>query len=172
MNVVCLEKKSVDRLALDSKVAASRLPLRVVAFVALIFGVVALAAHRSARASPSPVVRPAAKAAATSAGPTLQTPLPPFQCTTSKEKIPSSRVNDDYCDCFDGSDEPLTSACSNLLPAFGNFECGRGGGLIYASRVGDGRCDCCDGGDEPSERRCENRCPSLRKSKRNTKDPL
>lgn len=36
-----------------------------------------------------------------------------FNCILSGEKIPFSYVNDDYCDCNDGSDEPSTSACAN-----------------------------------------------------------
>ncbi|GAB5357355.1 hypothetical protein AAMO2058_000367500 [Amorphochlora amoebiformis] len=42
----------------------------------------------------------------------------PFTCADGSRSIPNSkansRVNDDYCDCADGSDEPLTSACSGL----------------------------------------------------------
>merc|ERR1712013_644085 len=34
-----------------------------------------------------------------------------FECLESKELIVFSMVNDDYCDCKDGSDEPSTSAC-------------------------------------------------------------
>ena len=37
-----------------------------------------------------------------------------FQCLQSKELIEKDLVNDDYCDCSDGSDEPSTSACSHL----------------------------------------------------------
>ena len=36
-----------------------------------------------------------------------------FKCLKSNEEIPFSSVNDNYCDCADGSDEPATSACSN-----------------------------------------------------------
>lgn len=31
-----------------------------------------------------------------------------FQCPTSSEFIPVESINDDYCDCKDGSDEPGT----------------------------------------------------------------
>ena len=37
-----------------------------------------------------------------------------FECKDGSAKLPVSQVNDDYCDCADGSDEPLTSACSGL----------------------------------------------------------
>ena len=40
-----------------------------------------------------------------------------FRCLDSNQRFPMSYVNDDYCDCDDGSDEPGTSACSN-----GRFE--------------------------------------------------
>lgn len=36
-----------------------------------------------------------------------------FSCVDTRVKIPFGRVNDDYCDCEDGSDEPGTSACNN-----------------------------------------------------------
>lgn len=29
-----------------------------------------------------------------------------FTCIDGSNKVPFSRVNDNYCDCFDGSDEP------------------------------------------------------------------
>lgn len=29
-----------------------------------------------------------------------------FACRDGSKKIPAARVNDDYCDCADGSDEP------------------------------------------------------------------
>jgi len=57
-------------------------------------------------------------------------------------------VDDNYCDCSDGSDEPNTSACSNLLVQKETFHCRDGSGMIYASRVADGIKDCPDGSDE------------------------
>ena len=68
-------------------------------------------------------------------------------------------MNDDYCDCVDGTDEPGTSACGNS-----HFWCeniGYKGQYVFSSRVNDGICDCCDGSDEkyaaPSSN-CENTC--------------
>lgn len=34
-----------------------------------------------------------------------------FQCLRSGELLPDAKLNDDYCDCADGSDEPATNAC-------------------------------------------------------------
>ena len=34
-----------------------------------------------------------------------------FQCLQSGEHIPNDYINDDYCDCVDGTDEPFTNAC-------------------------------------------------------------
>ncbi|KAK3087822.1 hypothetical protein FSP39_011105 [Pinctada imbricata] len=71
-----------------------------------------------------------------------------FRCINSKELIPFSRVNDDYCDCKDLSDEPGTSACPDS-----RFYCAqqmpdRDAQSVPSSRVNDGICDCCDGSDE------------------------
>jgi len=57
-------------------------------------------------------------------------------------------LNDDYCDCLDGSDEPHTSACSQRLVQTESFHCEDGLRSIYSSRVNDGVLDCLDGSDE------------------------
>ncbi len=56
------------------------------------------------------------------------------------------RLNDDYCDCEDGTDEPSTSGCSGAAVE-GRFYC-NDATAISASRVNDGICDCCEGTDE------------------------
>ncbi|KAK2964934.1 putative Glucosidase 2 subunit beta [Blattamonas nauphoetae] len=82
-----------------------------------------------------------------------------FTCKDGSKTIPISKVNDDICDCPDGSDEPGTSACPR-----GKFWCiNRGGKGIFidSSKVGDGICDCCDGSDEMDENgttKCINTC--------------
>lgn len=66
--------------------------------------------------------------------------------------MPASALNDGYCDCPDGSDEPGTSSCSSVV-AEEKFVCRNEGHeqtLVSLSRVEDGICDCCDGSDEPS----------------------
>lgn len=57
-------------------------------------------------------------------------------------------LNDDYCDCLDGSDESKTSACSHLTVSQSKFHCADGTAVIYSSRVHDGIKDCLDGSDE------------------------
>jgi len=80
-----------------------------------------------------------------------------FNC--DQKSIPIAYVNDDYCDCLDGTDEPGTSACVN-----GKFYCANKGHkpeILPASRVKDGICDCCDGSDEHYSSSCPNNCKEL-----------
>jgi protein kinase C substrate 80K-H len=87
-----------------------------------------------------------------------------FVCDGNAKTIPLSRVNDEYCDCDDGSDEPGTSACAWRRESRG-FYCVNAGATpltVPASRVDDGVCDCCDGSDETTNGwkkiECENTC--------------
>ena len=57
-------------------------------------------------------------------------------------------LNDNYCDCSDGSDETETSACSHILVNKKTFVCKDGNGSVFTSRVSDGVKDCSDGSDE------------------------
>lgn len=77
------------------------------------------------------------------------------------DMLPVDKVNDNYCDCEDGSDEPTTAACSMVEAP--KFACHNGDQRISAGFVGDGVCDCCDGSDEVSTvgvTSCPNVCVS------------
>lgn len=83
-------------------------------------------------------------------------------CADGLTRVPAAMINDDFCDCPGGGDEPGTAACPD-----GQFFCENRGhlaGAIPSTRVNDGVCDCCDGGDEwgvVSGSRCPNRCQAL-----------
>eukprot|EP00439_Symbiodinium_sp_Y106_P034266 s2514_g4.t1 len=85
-----------------------------------------------------------------------------FRCGSTTKEVQIAEVNDDFCDCPDGSDEPGTGACAGASQE-ALFHCANAGSaarLVYVSRVGDGICDCCDGSDEEASRstRCPNTC--------------
>lgn len=86
-----------------------------------------------------------------------------LKCLRNGEEyeFPIAILNDNYCDCDDGLDEPGTSACAHLQKPLGFF-CASGEKPILSSRVNDGYCDCCDGSDEwDSEVICADICAQL-----------
>eukprot|EP00758_Cryptobia_borreli_P008993 Tbor_TRINITY_DN5436_c0_g2::TRINITY_DN5436_c0_g2_i1::g.24901::m.24901/K08288/PRKCSH; protein kinase C substrate 80K-H len=76
-----------------------------------------------------------------------------FKCFSGgwlSSSMPADKVNDGYCDCSDGSDEPGTAACSWAVrrDMKWRFQCTGSQQRIPHSKVSDGYCDCCDGSDE------------------------
>ncbi|KAI1775914.1 glucosidase 2 subunit beta [Hypoxylon cercidicola] len=105
--------------------------------------------------------------------------------------IPASKVNDNSCDCPDGTDEPGTAACAlldrlspeqplpgsltgttnttNALPGFWCENKGHIGTYVPFTYVNDGVCDydlCCDGSEEYGKVggvKCANKCAEIGK---------
>ncbi|XP_037086930.1 glucosidase 2 subunit beta-like [Pollicipes pollicipes] len=89
----------------------------------------------------------------------LYTSSDTFTCLDGSDTVPFGYINDDYCDCADGSDEPGTSACASS-----HFYCpnrGHAAVEVPSAWVNDGVCDCCDGSDEYSSGACANTCEEL-----------
>ncbi|KAF5676157.1 kinase C substrate 80K-H [Fusarium heterosporum] len=122
-----------------------------------------------------------------------------FSCITNAAiKLSLDQINDNTCDCPDGSDEPGTAACANIDPlspeqplagslsgttnttnALPGFWCANEGHIgmyVPFSYVNDGVCDydlCCDGSEEYSEVhgvQCENKCGEIGKEYRRLED--
>ncbi|KAG9445744.1 hypothetical protein H6P81_011872 [Aristolochia fimbriata] len=80
-------------------------------------------------------------------------------CKDGSKTFSRDRLNDGFCDCVDGTDEPGTSACPES-----KFYCRNAGSMpqmLFSSCVNDHICDCCDGSDEnDGSINCPNTCSS------------
>lgn len=78
------------------------------------------------------------------------------------------QINDDFCDCPDGSDEPGTNACEYTSEHPQLFYCANQGfkpNYIENYKLNDGVCDyelCCDGSDEYRSGQCPNVCAKVK----------
>jgi len=89
-----------------------------------------------------------------------------FKCEKSQKRILLTQVNDDYCDCPDGSDERGTNACPTNNYGFFCYSA-----FIHSSFINDGICDCCDGSDEyKTGIKCPYKCTG--EPKETTRPPL
>ncbi|KAK3331875.1 glucosidase II beta subunit-like protein-domain-containing protein [Cercophora scortea] len=124
---------------------------------------------------------------------------PTFACIGNPSVVlSSSQINDNSCDCPDGSDEPGTAACANIdalspeqplpgsltgttnataaLPGFWCANEGHLGSYVPFLYVNDGVCDydlCCDGSEEYAHvggTKCENRCDVIGKEWRRVEE--
>lgn len=90
-----------------------------------------------------------------------------WSCLGNPEiKIRHDQINDDQCDCPDGSDEPGTNACADSNTLFYCENKGHFPGFIERFKLNDGVCDydkCCDGSDEYLGGKCPNRCKEINK---------
>ncbi|ODQ80112.1 hypothetical protein BABINDRAFT_13012 [Babjeviella inositovora NRRL Y-12698] len=94
-----------------------------------------------------------------------------WRCLGNPEIILTyDQINDDFCDCPDGSDEPGTAACASILRSPTRFYCANVGHIpryIENHKVNDGVCDyelCCDGSDEwqgVGGVQCPNKCAEI-----------
>ncbi|RMX68426.1 hypothetical protein DD238_004672 [Peronospora effusa] len=96
-----------------------------------------------------------------------------FTCDNGQQRLDLLQLNDNYCDCEDGSDEPGTSACSHTAAVFHCVNAGYFSADIPTSRVNDGVCDCCDASDEyASGASCASNCYEVMQSFKADKSDL
>ncbi|CRK30320.1 hypothetical protein BN1708_000854 [Verticillium longisporum] len=122
-----------------------------------------------------------------------------FSCISHPDiRLKLEQINDNTCDCPDGSDEPGTAACASIdslspqqplpgsasgttgtahaLPGFWCANEGHRGSYVPFMFVNDGICDydlCCDGSEEFTGAggvKCENRCAEIGKEYRRVEE--